>query len=585
MIVEYADQVGAVKVEADSIEIGAGLECAAKLRDVVHGRWRPSTPAQVPAAAPADTCATTCGCKPAAAPASLNMTPPTVWEGGAALWHTIFEDWKKAHQQHHGATVPAEGTEITVRMTYSGGYWRSHLEENRHVPAPAPTPWFSTPPAAPKVPAPAATAPAVKPKLATMADLFGGKIPTLTESLEQLRRLAAEQGPPACFIANPHLQAKPAPAPAPEQEKVRGRNQRTDTKMAMLALLTTHYKSWRRGEFVEVELPTGAIAVQVTETYDEWFKHLPKAPADSTRPDPHGSWMKIYDLAAHRTAARTSTRSLDEELKVAQEDVANLKVALEEARTERDDAYTDRTQVLALLATYYPTSAQVAYSDVLHPDWPVLTFDLQFQDKAKNATWYGGREPVPGTQVSWHIAQRDLPLLPNLPWAGPQHGRPMAKWDGHTREQKNKRLATEAARVAAEHVNLERFRYMADEVRRAEKRATDASFDASEAKSNLVAALDLLTAHYPSKLYVTSGSPTYPYGGIVRLEVPADSTDPTACGYNRHACIELPTSAGHFKHLSTATEAADGKPTAAAESRQYLKDHAANLRALARAQK
>ncbi|MFC9874829.1 hypothetical protein [Nocardia salmonicida] len=90
------------------------------------------------------------------------------------------------------------------------------------------------------------------------------------------------------------------------------------------------------------------------------------------------------------------------------------------AQHERDKAYRDRAEILAVLARLFPAYL-VHDADPNAPEWAVLFITTEVG------------------QLSWHIAPADTPLFhPDLhlsaadPWA--------PKWDGHTDTEKSARL-------------------------------------------------------------------------------------------------------------------------------------------------
>ena len=76
--------------------------------------------------------------------------------------------------------------------------------------------------------------------------------------------------------------------------------------------------------------------------------------------------------------------------------------------------YTERAQLVALLAALYPSSWE--YTDPQAEGWPVVYVEL------------------PTGQASWHISPDDWPLFSHVP------RNPAAQWDGHTTEQKYARI-------------------------------------------------------------------------------------------------------------------------------------------------
>jgi hypothetical protein len=88
-----------------------------------------------------------------------------------------------------------------------------------------------------------------------------------------------------------------------------------------------------------------------------------------------------------------------------------------------DAAYTERANLVALLASLYPSRWR--YADPSTPGWPVVFVDL------------------PTGQASWHVSPEDWHLFAHVP-----HGTgPGAEWDGHTTEQKYQRLRDLIAKI------------------------------------------------------------------------------------------------------------------------------------------
>lgn len=96
---------------------------------------------------------------------------------------------------------------------------------------------------------------------------------------------------------------------------------------------------------------------------------------------------------------------------------------------ERDGAYRERAQLLALLASLHPSVIAPA-PDVDEDGWQILYL------------WIGGK------QASWHIAPRDAELYAHIEHVPANDRR--AQWDGHTTEQKYAHLGRHAARLYAE---------------------------------------------------------------------------------------------------------------------------------------
>ncbi|MCX5601587.1 hypothetical protein OOK29_25895 [Streptomyces phaeochromogenes] len=100
-----------------------------------------------------------------------------------------------------------------------------------------------------------------------------------------------------------------------------------------------------------------------------------------------------------------------------------------ERETERDGAYRERAQLLALLASLHPSVIAPA-PDVDEGGWQILYL------------WIGGK------QASWHIAPRDAELYAHVEHVPTDDRR--AQWDGHTTEQKYAHIGQHAARLYAE---------------------------------------------------------------------------------------------------------------------------------------
>jgi len=112
-------------------------------------------------------------------------------------------------------------------------------------------------------------------------------------------------------------------------------------------------------------------------------------------------------VVAHNAAAADS--HAEEALRIA-----------ERAEAERDAAYRERAQLLALLAAHYPAVLAPA-PDVEEPGWQILYLDLA------------------GRQCSWHIAPADAAVVATVPQVDADD--PRAAWDGHSTEEKYRRIA------------------------------------------------------------------------------------------------------------------------------------------------
>ena len=95
-------------------------------------------------------------------------------------------------------------------------------------------------------------------------------------------------------------------------------------------------------------------------------------------------------------------------------------VALDAARTPAlDAAYRERNAVVAALVRSHGWPAQV----VMAPD---------------TEGWWIVYAETPNGQVSWHISPDDMDLFSDWPVA---FGSRLSPWDGHTTEEKYRRLA------------------------------------------------------------------------------------------------------------------------------------------------
>lgn len=97
--------------------------------------------------------------------------------------------------------------------------------------------------------------------------------------------------------------------------------------------------------------------------------------------------------------------------------------------TERDGAYRERAQLLALLAALHPSVIAPA-PDVDEDGWQILYLHI------------GGK------QASWHIAPRDADLYVHVEHVPVDDRR--AQWDGHTTEGKYEHIGQHATQLYAE---------------------------------------------------------------------------------------------------------------------------------------
>ncbi|MGY1498573.1 hypothetical protein ACW4TU_18570 [Streptomyces sp. QTS52] len=109
--------------------------------------------------------------------------------------------------------------------------------------------------------------------------------------------------------------------------------------------------------------------------------------------------------------------------------VTELREELKRAEAERDGAYRERAQLLALLSALHPSVIAPA-PDVDEDGWQILYLQIG------------------GTQASWHIAPRDTELYKHVEYVTADDRR--AQWDGHTTEEKYAHIGQHAARLYAE---------------------------------------------------------------------------------------------------------------------------------------
>jgi hypothetical protein len=116
----------------------------------------------------------------------------------------------------------------------------------------------------------------------------------------------------------------------------------------------------------------------------------------------------------------------------AADDLALWRSAAYQHARERDGAYRERAQLVALLAALYPAVLAPA-ADVDEPGWQILYLTL------------------PTGQASWHIHPRDADLYGHVQQVPSDDER--AQWDGHTTEEKYQRIADHVT----EHVEADRY--------------------------------------------------------------------------------------------------------------------------------
>lgn len=113
-----------------------------------------------------------------------------------------------------------------------------------------------------------------------------------------------------------------------------------------------------------------------------------------------------------------------------------LSAQVADMRARKDVAYDERNRMVAVLTKLFPASLE------RHPEE-----DLEWEDDWRWVVYIDS----PAGQLSWHIHDRQVPMFEHLPRF---QGR---KWDGHTTEDKYKRLAempVQAAEVAGLRASL-----------------------------------------------------------------------------------------------------------------------------------
>lgn len=86
--------------------------------------------------------------------------------------------------------------------------------------------------------------------------------------------------------------------------------------------------------------------------------------------------------------------------------------------------YRERAHLVALLAAWH--TSHIGYTDPTTPEWAVVTIEL------------------PTGQASWHIAPDDMDLFQHVQ----QVTRYARSWDGHTTDEKYRRVDAFAAQLA-----------------------------------------------------------------------------------------------------------------------------------------
>lgn len=88
-----------------------------------------------------------------------------------------------------------------------------------------------------------------------------------------------------------------------------------------------------------------------------------------------------------------------------------------------DSVYRERAHLVAHLAASNPST--IGYHDPEEPEWAVVIIDL------------------PTGQASWHVSPDDMDLF------GHVHQSEINTWDGHTTEEKYRRLDADSGRLAS----------------------------------------------------------------------------------------------------------------------------------------
>ncbi|SDM76817.1 WDGH domain-containing protein [Streptomyces wuyuanensis] len=182
----------------------------------------------------------------------------------------------------------------------------------------------------------------------------------------------------------------------------------TRVQVAILDTLTTARAT---GQPVDDEALAGLTASAVIA---ELLRVVPKTPAEDEAEEYKNNYLGACKTIADMHAAAVG--GVTGPTRGVVEDVADVRDAMLRAEQERDGAYRERAQLVAHLASIYPS--HIGYTDRSAPDWAVVIVQ------------------TPTGQMSWHVAPSDMDLFEHVPRSRP--GGP--GWDGHTTEQKYKRL-------------------------------------------------------------------------------------------------------------------------------------------------
>ncbi len=98
--------------------------------------------------------------------------------------------------------------------------------------------------------------------------------------------------------------------------------------------------------------------------------------------------------------------------------VSDLTKQCQEMEAQKNNAYSERNKLVALLTKIFPASLETHDGEEWEDDWRHVVFIS-----------------LPTGQASWHIHDSELPMFEHLKSRG-------VVWDGHTTEEKYKRVAT-----------------------------------------------------------------------------------------------------------------------------------------------
>lgn len=218
--------------------------------------------------------------------------------------------------------------------------------------------------------------------------------------------------------------AKPAPAGAEaelarlvvkREESLHAAEQRAEEAEAAITRVRALTDQWERNgtaylkrhaDIIRAALDTPPIC---TCTYGERCPNCRAADQTTEEQGAPVDWQAIAEQRARELKAEGERRHA--------------------AENERNGAYRERAQLLALLATHYPALFAPA-PDIDEPGWCLLF------------VW------LPLGQASWHIAPADVPLFDHVELVGSDD--PRARWDGHTTELKYARIAETIRRAAGQ---------------------------------------------------------------------------------------------------------------------------------------